>query len=315
MNKINKISTLLIAVSLVLVLFLSGCGKEAESNKVLATVNGLEITESQFNQRYNIIAGQYDLDPENQDHAAYAADLKEQVLNSLVDETVLLQEAEAQGLIATEEEVNKEIETFKANFSSTEEFETYLSSYLKLTEEEMKAVLLNDLTIANVFDQVTKDVDSSQMSPEEYYENNKAMFMNPEQVSATHILLESQEEAKEIIEEIKAGGDMNQIAAEKSIDESAKMNNGDLGFFSKGRMVEEFDQAVFSMEVGQLLEEPVKTNFGYHVIRLNDKKAAEEIKFTEVEEDIKSYLIEEQKNNAFVEYINELRATSEIEMS
>lgn len=316
MNKNKKqksLALLMVAATLILVLFLSGCSK-AESEKTLAVVNGTEITEAQFNQRYNIISGQYNFDLNNKDHQAYQKELKEQVLNSLVDEEVLLQEAKKQELTVSEEELNSEITMFKSNFSSEEEFKSYLTEGMKLTEEEFKTVLQNELTISKLYAEVTKDVKSSSLSPKEYFESNQDVFMQGEEVSATHVLLKTEEEAKKVIEDIKAGGDMNQIAKEKSIDESAQVNGGELGYFAKGRMVEEFDKAVFSMKVGELLAEPVKSQFGYHVIRLNDKKEAKEVKFSEVEGDITSYLIEEEKNIVFMEYINELRAASTIEM-
>lgn len=314
-RKIQKKSSLLLLTgALILILTLSGCSGSAGSDKILANVNGTDITESQFNQRFNIIAGQYDFDPNNAEHMAYQEELKTQILNSIIDEAVLLEEAAKKGLTVEAQEIDDEIAMYKSSFSSQEEFTKYLSDYLKLNEEEFKTILQNDLLVSKLYAEVTGEINSTTSSPKEYFENNKDLFVKGEEVSATHILVEKEDEAKKIIEEINGGADMNQLAADKSIDPTAKDNKGELGYFAKGRMVPEFENVVFAMEVGELYPEPVKSQFGYHVIRLNDKIEGEDISFSDVEEEIKFYLIEEERNKAFSDYIDELRSAATIEM-
>jgi len=313
-TKRKKSGLVLLAAALILILTLSGCSDSSGGDKTLAVVNGTEITQEEFNQRFNIIASQYDFDPENAEHVAYQEELEKQVLNSMIDEEVLLEEAGKNEISITDEEINEEIEMYKSSFSSEEEFQNYLTQYLKLNEEEFKTILKNDMIISKLFEQVTADVTETSGSPREYFENNQNLFVKGEEVSATHILVETEEEAKTIIEEIQNGKDMNEIAAEKSIDPSAQNNMGELGYFGKGAMVPEFENVVFNMEVGELYPEPVQSQFGYHVIRLNDKVEAEDISFSDVEEEIKFYLLEEERNQVFAEYIDELKNQAEIEI-
>ena len=316
MKKISKnISRkILIVAALILILTLSGCSGSTGADKILANVNGADITESQFNQRYNIIAGQYDFDPKNTEHMAYQKELKDQILNSMIDEAVLLEEAAKRGLTVSEDEINEEIAMYKSSFSSQQEFENYLNQYLKLKEDEFKLILKNDLIVSKLYYEVTENINSSASSAREYFDNNKELFARGEEASATHILVETEAEAKKIIQEIQGGADMNQLAAEKSIDQTAKSNFGELGWFGKGRMVPEFENVVFAMEPGELYPEPVKSQFGYHVIRLNDKSGAEDVTFSDVEEEISFYLIEEERNKVFVEFIDELKNAATIEM-
>ncbi len=105
----------------------------------------------------------------------------------------------------------------------------------------------------------------------EYYEASKPMYHEPEQVHAHHILVATEEEAEDILKELRAGVDFEQLAMEKSMEPAAKQTGGDLGYFSRGMMIPEFEEAAFSLEVGKI-SEPVKTSFGYHIIRVDDKK-------------------------------------------
>ncbi len=310
----KKSGLVLLTAALILMLTLSGCSGSSGEKNVLANVNGTEITEAKFNQRYNIVAGQYSFDANNPEHVAYQEELKTQILNSLVDEVVLLEEAEKKGLTVEPGEIDEEIKMYRASFSTQEEFEKYLKDYLQLTEDEFKLILQNDLLISKLYAEITKDINSSTSSPQEYFERNKDLFVKGEEVSATHILVETEDEAKKLIEEIQGGADMNQLAADKSIDPTAKDNQGELGYFGKGQMVPEFETVVFAMEKGQLYPEPVQSQFGYHVIRLNDLVPAEDISFSDVEEEINFYLIEEERNKVFSDYIEELRNAANIEM-
>ena len=239
----------ILGLMLVAALALTGCAGLTNKDKVLAEVNGSDLTEKEFDQRYNIIASQYNFDPQSAEHAAYQEELKEQVLNSMIDEILLLEEAGKRGITLSKEELQEEMDNFKAGFSSDQEFQQYLTDYLKLTEAEFEELLRKDKIVAVLYEQITADVAASGVSPREYYDNNREMFIQEEQVAATHILVETEEEAKEIIALLKEGSDMNQLAAERSVDPSAEFNGGDLGYFSRGRMVLPFEEAVFSMEI------------------------------------------------------------------
>nr|WP_169560133.1 peptidylprolyl isomerase [Sneathiella chinensis] len=141
------------------------------------------------------------------------------------------------------------------------------------------------------------------------YEKLKAAFEPVEQVHARHILVEKEEDAKKLIEELKAGGDFVELAKEHSTGPSGK-DGGDLGFFIKEAMVPEFADAAFAMEVGTYSEEPVKTQFGWHVIKVEGRKPTEISPFEELKDEISDTLTNETVTNL----LESLKAAATIEV-
>ncbi|MFW5781962.1 MAG: peptidylprolyl isomerase, partial [Candidatus Muiribacteriaceae bacterium] len=139
------------------------------------------------------------------------------------------------------------------------------------------------------------DVTVTDGEAQDYYNSHKEDYMQDEEVKASHILVKRKGEAKDIMSRIlKDPSEFGGLASEFSQDPGSKDRKGDLGWFQKGVMVPEFDKKVFSMNVGDI-SEPVKTNFGYHIIRLDDKKEKYQKSFEEVRKTIKEKLAEEKK--------------------
>ena len=130
------------------------------------------------------------------------------------------------------------------------------------------------------------------------------------EVRASHILVKTEEEAKDIIRQLGEGADFAELAKEHSSDGSAQ-SGGDLGFFGPGRMVPEFEKAAFALEVGGHSQEPVQSQFGFHVIKLTDKRPQQPPAFDQVERQIRSLML---RDKYFAE-IAELRKSAEIEIS
>jgi peptidyl-prolyl cis-trans isomerase C len=131
-----------------------------------------------------------------------------------------------------------------------------------------------------------------------------------EEIRARHIIVNTEEEAKAIIAELDAGGDFEAIAKEKSQD-GAAAQGGDLGYFGKGRMVPEFEQAAFALEVGSYSKEPVKTQFGWHVVKVEDKRNAEPPAFEQVQHQFRSLLLRE----AYFDAVSKLRDEAKVEIT
>jgi peptidyl-prolyl cis-trans isomerase C len=129
-----------------------------------------------------------------------------------------------------------------------------------------------------------------------------------EEVHARHILLKTEDEAKAVLAELKKGGDFEKLAKEKSTDPSAKTNGGDLGFFGKGQMVPEFADAAFKLEKGGL-SEPVKSQFGWHVIRSEDKRTKPVPEYDKVKPQLEQFVV----RNAQAALITKLREDAKIE--
>lgn len=181
----------------------------------------------------------------------------------------------------------------------TEEFQHIL--------EEAQHSLLQRFAIQKLLETATVDEDEIK----KYYEDNKEQFKAEEQVRAKHILVDSEDKAKQIKEEIEAGKSFEEAAKENSTCPS-KEQGGDLGFFGKGRMVPEFDKAAFELEIGVV--DIVKTQFGYHLIKVEEKQEASQKELSQVSEQIKQTLLREQQNKVYSAKYNELKDQYKVEL-
>ena len=128
-----------------------------------------------------------------------------------------------------------------------------------------------------------------------------------EEVHARHILVETEDEAKAILEQLKGGADFATLAKEKSKDPGAA-EGGDLGYFTKDQMVPEFAEVAFKMYPGQL-SNPVKTQFGWHIIKVEDKRTKQPPEFEKVKEQIEAYLARKAQSD----FVAKLRQTAKVE--
>ena len=137
-----------------------------------------------------------------------------------------------------------------------------------------------------------------------YFEENKEFYYEDEEVKARHILVDTEEKALEVKSKLEAGEDFAKLASEYSTDESNKDSGGDLGFFPRGRMVKEFEDAAFSLEIGKI-SDPVKTEFGYHIIKVEEKKPAKEANFEEKKDEIRESLFDQKLPEVYDSWLSE----------
>lgn len=156
---------------------------------------------------------------------------------------------------------------------------------------------------------IAKAVDGVRVTDEEakkFFEENEKDLNSGESVSASHILVDSEEKANEIKAEIESGAVSFEDAARKYSSCPSSEQGGALGEFTRGQMVPEFDEACFSMKVGEL-RGPVKTQFGYHLIKLNDKKEATPLKYEDIADQIKQKLLTDKQQAAYRSKVNQLK--------
>ncbi len=238
-------------------------------NKILATVGGTQITESEVTE-FILSLGQ-------RGQGYNTPDGRRAVLNQLIESKLILLDAK-RNLMEGEAEFRAQLAKIKDRLLVNYAAEKIILSAPAPKEDEIKA----------------------------YYDENADKFVNPETVNASHILVDTEEKALEIFKEITEGKSFEDAAKEYSSCPS-KANGGSLGDFGRGQMVPEFDTAVFEMEVGTVTETPVKTQFGYHLIKLNSKKESSTAAYEEVKESIKAALTQEKQQKAFESKINQLR--------
>ena len=177
------------------------------------------------------------------------------------------------------------------------------------------AKLKDNLLISYAGNKVIASVKVSDEEIEKYYEENREKFLGEETVNASHILVDTEEKALAILAEIKAGEISFEDAARNNSSCPSGGRGGNLGDFGKGQMVPEFDAAVFAMEVGEISEAPVATQFGYHLIKLNAKNAAEVMPFAELAGEIKEALLQEKRHKAYESKINQLKILYPVDMA
>ncbi|MTI67068.1 MAG: peptidylprolyl isomerase [Firmicutes bacterium] len=246
-----------------------------ENNKVLAVVEGKEITQNDVNALLQGLGPQQAMQFNSEEG-------KKKLLQELINQELFYLDAKKKDL-DKEEDYKKELEKTKENLLKQYAIRKLLSD-AKVTEQEVT----------------------------DYYEENKEKFKSPESVKASHILVDEEEKAKEIKKELNDGLEFAE-AAKKYSKCPSKEKGGDLGSFSKGKMVPEFEEAAFKMENGEI-SEPVKTQFGYHIIKVEDKQAESQKTLNEVKDQLTQQLMAMKQNKLYLNAANELKEEYSVEV-
>jgi foldase protein PrsA len=274
-NVLFIIMAVILVIVLVVVLFKLPLLSNTEQNKVVARVNGEVITKDEL---YDVLVAQSGAE----------------VLDSLISDKIIDIELKKKGFEVADKDVDSELQKMIQQYGGQESFNQALASY-GYTENDIKKNIKMNLSATKL---VGADVVITDADTKAYFEENKTSFDTPEQVKASHILVADEEKAKEVKAKLSAGGDFAALAKEYSTDESNKDQGGDLGFFGKGAMVPEFENAAFTLKIGDI-SEPVKTEFGYHIIKVAEKKEAKPATYEETKAQINEILMAEKLPAAF----------------
>ena len=223
-----------------------------------------------------------------------------QVLDVLVADKIMQAEVKKQKIDISNEEIEEDFEEMKEFYGSDEALNKELETY-GLTIEDVKDNIKSNLQIEKLLDPYI-DITDEEMA--KHFEENKASFGHEEQVKASHILVETEDVALEVKAKLDAGEDFAELAKEYSIDEANSQLGGNLGYFAESKMVAEFSDAAFSLEVGEI-SDPVKTNFGYHIIKVEDKMEEKVPVLEENVEEIKSQLFQTKSYDAYMAWYAE----------
>lgn len=169
------------------------------------------------------------------------------------------------------------------------------------------AKLKDTLLVNFAAERATQGVTVTDADVEKYYNENREQFMMGETVNASHILVATEELASELLAKIKGGEISFEDAARENSTCPSKENGGSLGEFGRGQMVPEFDSAVFAMNEGDISDAPVKTQFGYHLIKVNSKSESRVTPLDDIRDRLKSALFGEKQREAYERKINQLK--------
>jgi peptidyl-prolyl cis-trans isomerase C len=243
-----------------------------DPNAVLATVNGHNITEADLALAESDLDPQFSRLPVEQRRAA--------ALSAVIEIRLLSDKAVADGL-DKQPDFQRRMEFLKQRALHSALVESEVAA--KVTDEEIRA----------------------------RYDKEIAATPPANEVHARHILVKTKEEADAIVKQLDGGADFQKLANEHTTDPSGKTSGGDLGYFAAGQMVPEFEKAAFALEVGAFTKEPVQSQFGWHIIKLEDKRAQQPPAFDQVKEQFRSLVLREK----YFALAKSLRDAAKVEVS
>ena len=257
----------------------------------VATVNGQAISRADF------------------DHKLESAAAAKQTLNQMVQQALVDQYARDKKIDVSQDDINKREDEIRKRYPPGQ-FDQMVKQQ-GLTEQDVQQILRSSLVLEKA---VGPQVHVSEADIKAYFDKNHAQFDKPEQVKARHILVADPNTAKQVLAKLKSGGSWDQLAKQYSTDPSSKDKGGDLGYFGRGQMVPQFQDAAFNAKVGQIVG-PVKSPFGYHIIQVTDKKPPQKATLASTHDQIKQQLTQQQLGQQEPLLVNQLRQSANIQVS
>ncbi len=322
----NKIIAL--TLSSLLCISAVGCSSKVNDTDIVATVNGSKITSKQFESTLALykeslesMYGSTIWDTEVEDGVKYKDKFKDIMLDQMIDIEAVCEQARKDKLVPSKEEVDKAFEELKKNIDEDEEYKKKLEG-LGIDDAYLRSQQEQDLIMQKYKENFDKNLKISDEEMKKYYEENKKDYYKDE-VKASHILIstvdengkklseakkkEAKKKAEEVLKKAKSGVEFSELAKEYSDDTGSASQGGDLGYFTKGKMVKPFEEAAFNLKVGEI-SDIVESQFGYHIIKVYDK-VDEQLPFDEVKDEIKTTLTE----NKYIASIEEISKKAKVE--
>lgn len=293
MKKNAKLVVWLVGAVVIAAIIVVGMITSTAKNEAVATVDGSKITKEEL---YDELVASYGTD----------------TLNTMITNKMIELEAKKQNVTVSDEDIQKELDVLIEQYGDEETLKGQLEASGS-SMDDLKDDIVQYLQTRKLIEPSIKITDEEIKT---YFEENKDSLGQAEQVEASHILVEDKATAEEVLKKLEDGGDFAELAKEYSTDEGSAANGGSLGYFGKGQMVAEFEDAAFKLEVGKI-SEPVKTEHGYHIIKVTDKKEAKEATLKDSKEQIKETLLTEKLQTEYATWLQkkeeEYKITNKLE--
>jgi peptidyl-prolyl cis-trans isomerase C len=298
-------------------------GKPVEYPDVVAVVEGKEIKAAELQEAVGQMLARQGARPDD-----VPEDQRGRIFHMILDQMIMskIVEKRAVDVKVPEADVTAEIDKIKAQVGSEDEFNKQIAATGQ-TLDAVKANIRDHLRQQRwVESQIKADKKVTDADAEEYYKQNPDDFKQPEQVRASHILIAVPQDAKpEVVVEkekvakaaaarVKGGEDFAKVAKELSEDPGSKETGGDLNFFTKDKMVPEFANAAFALKK-DAISDPVRSQFGYHIIKVTDRKDAESMSLDSVKPKLVAYLQAQEQKKATAKMLQDLRAGAEVKVN
>lgn len=294
-------------------------------SSAIARVNGVDIPKERVDRAVNTYIQQRQIDPAQADQGSpLYKGIRQSVLNELIGQELLWQEAQRTNRVIADEEVARAMEAYRARFANHEAFVASLEAS-GFTEAGFAENLMQRLSVETLINEaIASKVAVDERQAKDFYAANQERFKRPEQFRVRHILIqpdpnggdESKAEAlsslETLQEEIEAGGDFATLAEQHSQGPS-RLHGGDLGFVTQGQLVPAFEAVAFALEPGEV-SDPVATEFGYHLIKLEEHKPAGQLNEQQALDMIKQRLHSAQVSEAVQDRMLELWMVGTVEL-
>ena len=289
--------------------------------EIVAKVNAATISAVELKRAGKVImAGKrgMTLTPEQQ------KEMEQSALQQLISAELLYQAGQKIEIPDLEKQVEAKYTQGRSRFGKEEDYTKALKE-LELDDKGVRDYTRRDLVISTFIEKtILPRITVSEEDAKKFYDQNPDKFTRPESVKASHILIGvdakatadekkvAREKAEKLLKEVKGGADFAAVAKGNSTCPSSQQG-GDLGFFGKGQMVPPFEQAAFALKPGEI-SNVVETQFGYHIIKLTEKKTADKVDFKEAQPRIEEYLKNQKVGIAVNDFLTETRKTAKIEV-
>jgi len=297
--------------------------QETPADKV-AVVNGIAINRSSLDREVSL----YKERSASQGQPLSAEQMgkaKSAILDRLVEGELLYQESKKQGIRVEAKEIDDRINELRKRFPNDAEYKSAISK-MGISEAEIRTQMERGLAINQLIKiQITDKIVVSDEESKAFYDSRPELFKQPEQVKASHILIKAAQDADEaqkkearkkieaVQKKLKGGQDFAALAREFSEGPSAP-RGGELGYFGRGQMVPAFETVAFAMKPGEV-SDIVETRFGYHLIKVEDKKSAGTVSYTEVKGQLDDHLKKQKGQQEIDKFVNGLKKDAKIEIS
>jgi peptidyl-prolyl cis-trans isomerase C len=287
------------------------------------TINGENISREKLQAQVDHLINQRGLNSGGITQPAVFKQIQQEVVDQLIVQELLWQEAKRRNFIVEDEFVDTRLQEMKSGFDTEQAFQFKIQAG-GFTEETYRDDIRQQVSVQHMISQsIAPGISISDEEVENFYKANLDQMQRPVAVHARHILIKpesaepeaqqaAKDEAGEILAEIRAGEDFVELATDRSQAPSAPQG-GDLGYFGPGQMVPPFEQAAFALKPGEI-SDVVRTQFGYHIIRLEDRRGGETLSLEDVTDKISAYLTQQKLQTEVENLVATLRNHGNVEI-
>lgn len=288
----------------------------------LALVNGVAISKAQLDMELKRVEKQAQMNSKPM-ASPDLNKMRKELLETLINRELLYQESLKKGYAVQPAELDSEFDTIKARFANQKGFQQALTD-MDISEADFKEQVKRGMSIQKLLEKELYDkLEVTEQESRSFYDNNPNFFQKPEQVRASHILIKVAEDdddekksaamqkIEEVLEKVEAGDDFAQLARTYS-EGPSRTQGGDLGYFERRKMVKPFSDAAFRLQPGET-SPIVKTRFGYHIIKVVDRKPETKLAYEEIKPKLVESLKKKKMQDAIAQYINEVKSSASIE--